>query len=221
MLLLYFKLSLCKFFTILIFTVGLIAQEEKDSFKPNHSFEKHRSKLHQISHVVIPTGIAYALKIENKWENTALIYLSTNLVDLDHLTAKPIYDPNRCSINYHPLHSDWAIFGYNLLALYPQTRDIGTGFLIHMGLDYIDCELMKNPKLTWENSVNLYTLSHFIFWYGMGKYSNLKRDEMFSISLSWEVTEFKLPYEFAREDWKNKTVDLISNYLGFRIGRAN
>jgi hypothetical protein len=55
----------------------------------------------------------------------------------------------------------------------------------------------------------------------MGKYSNLKRDEMFSISLSWEVTEFKLPYEFAREDWKNKTVDLISNYLGFRIGRAN
>ena len=60
-----------------------------------------------------------------------------------------------------------------------------------------------------------------MFWYGIGKYSNLQTDKMFSISLIWEVAEFKLPFSFAKENWKNKSVDMISNYLGFALGRAN
>ena len=30
--------------------------------------------------------------------------MATMLVDLDHLFADPIYDPDRCSIGFHPLH---------------------------------------------------------------------------------------------------------------------
>jgi len=200
---------------------SLYAHDKNISLYQSINFDKHRDKFHLISHVLVPTGIAYALKIEKGWESTALTYLSTNLVDLDHLVANPVYDPNRCSINYHPLHSGNAIFGYSILALLPQARDVGTGLLIHMGLDYIDCELMKKKSLSQESPINKYTFSHFLFWYAMGKYSNLKPDEMFSISMVWETTEFILPFEFAKEDWMNKTVDLISNYLGFMLGSAN
>jgi len=200
---------------------SLYAHDKNISLYQSINFDKHRDKFHLISHVLVPTGIAYALKIEKGWESTTLTYLSTNLVDLDHLVTNPVYDPNRCSINYHPLHSENTIFGYSILALHPQTRDVGTGLLIHMGLDYIDCELMKKKSLSQESPINKYTFSHFLFWYGMGKYSNLKPDEMFAISMVWETTEFILPFEFAKEDWMNKTVDLISNYLGFMLGSAN
>ena len=200
---------------------SLYAHEKNISSYQSINFDKHHNKFHLISHVLVPTGIAYALKTEKGWESTTLTYLSTNLVDLDHLVANPVYDPNRCSINYHPLHSENTIFGYSILALHPQTRDVGTGLLIHMGLDYIDCELINKKSLSEESPINKYTFSHFLFWYGMGKYSNLKPDEMFAISMVWETTEFILPFEFAKEDWMNKTVDLISNYLGFMLGSAN
>ena len=43
------------------------------------------------------------------WKMVWLIMMLTMLVDLDHLLANPIYDPNRCSIGFHPLHSYLAI----------------------------------------------------------------------------------------------------------------
>jgi len=63
----------------------------------------------------------------------------TMVVDLDHLWAHPIYDPNRCSINFHPLHSYPAILLYAIIAAYPKSRLIGLGLLLHMGIDLTDC----------------------------------------------------------------------------------
>ena len=197
----------------------LYARDNNISLHQCNNFDKHCVKFHPISHILVPTGIAYALKIEKGWESTMLTYLLTNLVDLDHLVANPVYDPNRCSINYHPLHSEYLIIGYSLLALNQQTKDVGTGLLIHMGLDYIDCEMMKKNNLIQTGTFNMYTISHFLFWYGIGKYSDLKTDEMFSISMVWEASELKLPFKFAKEGWMNKSVDLIANYLGFVSGR--
>ena len=65
--------------------------------------------------------------------------ISTMLVDLDHLLATPIYDPLRCSINFHPLHGNVAIALYCVATVYPKTRWLGIGLLIHMGLDLLDC----------------------------------------------------------------------------------
>lgn len=63
------------------------------------------------------------------------------LVDLDHLIANPIFDPNRCSINFHPLHTYYAMIAY-LIGLIPKkTRIIAIGLLFHMITDQIDCLL--------------------------------------------------------------------------------
>jgi hypothetical protein len=64
------------------------------------------------------------------------------LVDLDHLLANPIFDPNRCGINYHPLHSYIAVGAYFLLLTPKKTRIIALGLLFHMGTDWIDCQFM-------------------------------------------------------------------------------
>ncbi len=69
----------------------------------------------------------------------ALIFVSTMAVDFDHLLANPIYDPLRCSINFHPLHGRLAFVAYILATLYPKTRLLGIGLLIHMMLDSMDC----------------------------------------------------------------------------------
>ncbi len=63
----------------------------------------------------------------------------TIVVDLDHLLANPIYDSNRCSLNFHPLHSYPAILLYVMLAAFPGSRLIGLGLLLHMGIDLLDC----------------------------------------------------------------------------------
>lgn len=64
--------------------------------------------------------------------------IATMVVDIDHLFAVPIYDPNRCSIGFHPLHSYIAIAIYFILLFFPKARLIALGLIIHMALDYID-----------------------------------------------------------------------------------
>ena len=68
------------------------------------------------------------------------------LIDLDHLIANPIFDSNRCSINFHPLHSYYAIFIYTLLLFLKKPFNIiGIGLLFHIITDFIDC-LMTYSK---------------------------------------------------------------------------
>lgn len=67
---------------------------------------------------------------------------ATILIDLDHLLADPIYDPNRCSIGFHPLHTYPAILVYIGLLFSKKTRVIGIGLIIHILLDQLDCILM-------------------------------------------------------------------------------
>ncbi|CAN5500040.1 hypothetical protein BH23BAC4_BH23BAC4_07420 [soil metagenome] len=97
--------------------------------------------FHLILHVVVPLAIAY-LFFREKWLRAWLIMLATMLVDLDHLLADPIYDPGRCSIGFHPLHTWPAIIVYVVLAIIPKTRLVGLGLVIHMALDGLDCLLM-------------------------------------------------------------------------------
>ena len=94
--------------------------------------------LHISLHLVVPLAVV-GLFFKKDWKIAYLIMLSTMLVDLDHLLANPIYDPNRCSIGFHPLHQPWFIAFYFILSFYPKTRFIGVGLVIHMVLDAIDC----------------------------------------------------------------------------------
>ena len=66
--------------------------------------------------------------------------LATMLVDVDHLLANPIFDPNRCSIGYHPLHSYWVFPVYvALIFARPPWRYLGIGLSLHMVTDALDC----------------------------------------------------------------------------------
>lgn len=71
-----------------------------------------------------------------------MILLAGIILDLDHLWADPIFDPSRCSINFHPLHTYWAIASYFLLLFFSKTRVLGIAFLIHILADTVDCYLM-------------------------------------------------------------------------------
>ncbi len=94
--------------------------------------------LHIILHFFIPFILAKVFYAKNWLKVWGLLSL-TMLVDLDHLLATPIYDPLRCSINYHPLHTGWAMAVYVLMLLSPKSRLVGLGLLIHMLLDWQDC----------------------------------------------------------------------------------
>jgi hypothetical protein len=67
--------------------------------------------------------------------------LATMLIDIDHLLADPIFDPNRCSIGFHPLHTWWAALAYLALLMTPRwwARAIGLGCLWHLAVDGVDC----------------------------------------------------------------------------------
>jgi hypothetical protein len=96
---------------------------------------------------LVPLGVAFLF-----WRKTVTdqrrpwrafaIMAATMLVDLDHLLAVPIFDPCRCSIGFHPLHTWPAILVYGLMTAWPRTRLVGLGLLIHMALDQIDCWMM-------------------------------------------------------------------------------
>jgi hypothetical protein len=83
---------------------------------------------------LIPWGF-----FRKKWKKAWLIMIATMLVDLDHLLADPIFDPIRCSIGFHPLHSYYAIAIYFIMAFFPKVRIIAVGLLFHMLTDYLDC----------------------------------------------------------------------------------
>ncbi|KAA2242615.1 hypothetical protein F0L74_08760 [Chitinophaga agrisoli] len=94
--------------------------------------------IHYFLHFIFPVFIAWFF-YRKTWLKAYLIMLATMLVDADHLLARPIYDPCRCSIGFHPLHSPVAIAVYCLLLFFPRTRLIAIGLLLHMATDGIDC----------------------------------------------------------------------------------
>jgi hypothetical protein len=98
--------------------------------------------IHIGLHLLVPLGVARAFFKGRFWQASIILVL-TIVVDLDHLLANPIYDPHRCSINFHPLHSYPAILIYCLITAIPKVRLIGLGLLIHMGVDGLDCVWMN------------------------------------------------------------------------------
>lgn len=90
---------------------------------------------------LLASGIIAWVFFKSRWKIVWAIMLGTMLVDLDHLFANPIFDPSRCSIGFHPLHSFYAIGLYLLLLLIPNfyVRVVAVGLLFHMLTDFQDC----------------------------------------------------------------------------------
>jgi hypothetical protein len=98
--------------------------------------------VHYGLHFALPLLVSIWFFKPILWKAYLLMLLGM-LIDLDHFLANPVFDPNRCSINFHPLHSYWAIGLYVLLCLPKKTRILGIGLVIHIIADTADCLLMN------------------------------------------------------------------------------
>ena len=116
--------------------------------------------IHIALHVAVPLFAALVL-YRSQWPSAFVVLMATMAVDADHLLADPIYDPERCSIGFHPLHTTPAIAVYVVLFALPLVllvgsdaerwgrwlrlarivHLVGAGLLIHMALDGADCFL--------------------------------------------------------------------------------
>jgi len=94
--------------------------------------------IHLPLHIIAPAVIA-RIGFPQRWKTAWIIMISTMVIDLDHLLANPVFDPDRCSIGFHPLHTWPAIAFYLILTVVPKTRMVGLGLIIHMVIDGIDC----------------------------------------------------------------------------------
>lgn len=99
------------------------------------------AQFHVLLHLLVPLAVALAAapRAGKSVGYLFMVMVATMLVDLDHLLATPIYDPERCSIGFHPLHSLPAIAVYAVMSVPMRTRWVGIGLLIHMALDATDC----------------------------------------------------------------------------------
>jgi len=107
--------------------------------------------MNLIIHLIAGIALAGAIclifkKLRNKKEflNMTLWFSAANLIDIDHLLANPIYDPLRCSINFHLLHSWFMIPVYAAGLFHKKTRYLSIGILFHLILDGSDCLLKSS-----------------------------------------------------------------------------
>jgi len=100
-----------------------------------------RPIIHYGFHFLVPLAIVFFF-YPKQWKKSYLIFLAAMLIDLDHLLADPVFDPNRCSVGFHPLHSYYAIIIYLSLLFAKKSRLIGFALIWHIITDQIDCWMM-------------------------------------------------------------------------------
>ena len=105
-------------------------------------FEIIRTLLHYSLHFLAPILLGYIFWRKN-WKLASILMISTMVIDADHLLATPIFDPNRCSVGFHPLHTVWAAIVYVVLLFIPswKFKAIAVGCLFHLFTDSVDCYL--------------------------------------------------------------------------------
>ncbi|MFT6285628.1 MAG: hypothetical protein ACJA09_000363 [Alcanivorax sp.] len=99
--------------------------------------------FHLALHFVVPAALT-GIFFRRNWRLAYFLMIATMLVDIDHLVANPIYQANRCSIGFHPLHELWFVSVYLALCFLPympKIRFVGIGLSLHMALDAIDCQV--------------------------------------------------------------------------------
>jgi hypothetical protein len=105
-----------------------------------------RFLAHYGIHFIVPILIAFYFYKDNKFWIAVILILGI-VIDIDHVLANPMFHPNRCSINFHPLHSYWAIGAYAILFFFKKTRIIGLALLIHILADTVDCLFIRSEFL--------------------------------------------------------------------------
>lgn len=98
--------------------------------------------IHYGIHVLLPLAMALVF-YKNDWKFAYLLMMLCMAIDVDHLLANPVFEAHRCSIDFHPLHSYYAIGIYLFLLLFKKTRVMGFGLMAHIIADTVDCLMMQ------------------------------------------------------------------------------
>ncbi|MFL1896873.1 DUF6122 family protein [Aquimarina sp. 2-A2] len=101
-----------------------------------------RTLIHYGFHFILPLMVSLYW-YRKEWKQVYIFFLLAMLIDIDHLWAQPIFDPDRCSVGYHTFHSTIAIAIYFLLLLPKKSRILAIALLWHITTDTIDCWLMS------------------------------------------------------------------------------
>ncbi|MDG2251392.1 MAG: DUF6122 family protein [Gammaproteobacteria bacterium] len=103
--------------------------------------------FHLFLHFLAPAAIVLSF-YRHCWRKAYSFMIGAMIVDLDHLLADPIFDPDRCSIGTHPVHEPIIFPIFILLSVFPKSRFLGIGLIIHMILDGVDCQFTNGIWFT-------------------------------------------------------------------------
>ena len=79
---------------------------------------------------------------------------------------------------------------------------------------------MNEPFYTFNDSINYYSVIHFIEYIILSLIPFVKFVHVAILSVSWEILELFIEKEWAEESGGNKLFDIIFNFSGFIFGKA-
>ena len=98
------------------------------------------------------------------------------------------------------LNSDWAS---------DASQHAGSGGLL----------AFHKPESFSSNAINHYTATHFFQYAVVSFIKVIKLWHIAIFSVIWEIFELYTHFEWGRESWLNKLIDIVFNILGFQFGR--
>ena len=90
---------------------------------------------------------------------------------------------------------------------------------IDSSIDWTNYLKYHQPESLTDDPINFYSLIHFIEYSILSMMPFIKNIHFWSISITWEILELFIKFDWARESWLNKLCDLIFNWLGFYLIR--
>ena len=88
-----------------------------------------------------------------------------------------------------------------------------------ISIDWINYLKYHQPESLADDPINFYSLIHFIEYSILSMMPLIKNIHFWSISITWEILELFIKFDWARESWLNKLCDLIFNWSGFYLIR--
>lgn len=88
-----------------------------------------------------------------------------------------------------------------------------------ISIDWINYLKYHQPESLTDDPINFYSLIHFIEYSILSMMPFIKNIHFWSISITWEILELFIKFDWARESWLNKLCDLIFNWSGFYLIR--
>ena len=79
---------------------------------------------------------------------------------------------------------------------------------------------MNEPFYTFNDSINYYSVIHFIEYIILSLIPSVKFVHVAILSVFWEIIELFIDQEWAKESGGNKLFDIFFNFSGFIFGKA-